>query len=112
MHERLSLRDMIVVFERLSNWREVQAFKTSYFDDIVFKTPLLGLKWYDLVDVLEKARDGVCLGAVRLRDIPENVCSRKAVPLDSESKAHGGRDKSREGARLSAASVVLVNFWI
>jgi hypothetical protein len=106
------LRDMIVVFERLSNWREVQALEASHFDDIVFKTPLLSLEWYDVVDVLEKARDGVCLGAVGIRDIPENVCSRKAIPLDSESKAHGGRDESREGARLSAASVLLVNFWI
>jgi hypothetical protein len=37
------IRDMVILFESLRNWREVQTLKATYFDDIVLKAPLLGL---------------------------------------------------------------------
>jgi hypothetical protein len=77
------LRDVIVILERLRNWREMQTLEASYFDNVVFKTPLLSLERYHLIDVLQKARDGVCLGAVCIWDVPENIGSRKIIPLDS-----------------------------
>jgi hypothetical protein len=54
-----------------------------------------------VVDVLEQARDGVSLGAVRLGDIPDYVGSRNAVPLYCQTKPHVGRVESREVALLA-----------
>jgi hypothetical protein len=34
---------MVVLFESLRNWREVQTLKAAHLDNIVLKTPLLGL---------------------------------------------------------------------
>jgi hypothetical protein len=101
---------MVILFERLRNWREVQALKAAHFDDIVLKTPLLSLQRYYVVDVLEQARDGVRRGADCVWYIPENVRERKAVPLDCQSKAHVGRVESRAFAR-AVTFTLLVNFW-
>jgi hypothetical protein len=93
---------MVVVLECLRNWREVQTLEPPYLDNIVLQSPLLCLERYDVVDVFEKACDGVCLRAVRVWHIPENVRSRKAVALYCEPQAHVGRVQSREVALSSS----------
>ena len=107
------LRDMVVLLECLRHRREVQTLETSYFDDIVLQSPLLCLERYDEVDVFEKACDGVCLGAVRVRDVPKNIRGWETVALYREPQTHVARVESREVARSSVLSpvVVLVNFW-
>jgi hypothetical protein len=90
---------MVVISERLHDWGKVQTLKASDFNDIVLKTPLLCLERDYVVDVLEQACDGICLGTVRVRYIPKNARRRQAIPLDCQPKAHVEHVESRELAR-------------
>jgi hypothetical protein len=103
-------RDMVIIFERLRDWSEVQTLESSDFNDIVLKTPLLCLKRDYVVDVLEQACDGICLCTVRVRYVPKDICRRQAIPLNCQSKAHVGRVESREMARCRQL-LLLVHFW-
>ena len=99
---------MVVLFQCLCNGREMQTFEAGDFNDIVLQPPVLCLERYDVVDVFEQARDGVCLRAVRLGHVPEHVGGGQAVPLYCQSKPHLGRVESRVFAlSLLACS----NFW-
>jgi hypothetical protein len=101
---------MVVVLERLRDWRKVQTLKAAHFDDIVLQAPLLGFQRDHVVDVLEEAGDGVGLGAGRLWHVPEHVGRGDAVSLYRESKPHVGRVESREVALVVASSSLPVNF--
>jgi hypothetical protein len=85
------LPDMVVILECLRNWREVQTLEPSYFDDIMLQAPVLCLERDYVVDVFEQAGDSVCLRAVGLGHVPEDVGGGNVVPLDGEAEAHGGR---------------------
>jgi hypothetical protein len=92
------LPNMVVILECLRNGREVQTLETSHFDDIMLQAPLLCFQRYYVVDIFEKAGDGIRLRAVRLWHVPEDVRSRNVVPLDCEPETHVGRVESREVA--------------
>jgi hypothetical protein len=89
---------VVVILQRLSNRREVQALEATHLDDVVLQAPLLGLQRYHVVDVLQQAGDCVSLGAVRFRDVPEHVGGGDAVSLNSESEAHAEHVESRKVA--------------
>jgi hypothetical protein len=99
------LPNMVVILECLRNRREMQTLEASHLDDIVLQAPVLSLERYYVIDVFEQAGDGVCLRAVRLGHVPENVGGRNVVPLDGESEAHGGRVWVALGRALSKSLV-------
>lgn len=73
----------------------MQTFEAAYLDNIMLEAPLLCFQWYNVVDVLEKACDGVSLEAIRFGYIPQNIGSGQAIALHCQSEAHVGRVESR-----------------
>jgi hypothetical protein len=92
------LPNMVVIFECLCNGREVQTLEASHLDDIMLQAPVLCFQRYYVVDIFEKAGDGIRLRAVRFGYVPEDVRSRNVIPLDGEPETHVGRVESREVA--------------
>ena len=87
---------MVVLLQGLHHGRKVQTLEPPNLDGVVLQTPLAGLQRDDKVDVLEQARDGVGLGAVRIRHAPQDIGGRQAVSLDRQSETHLGRVASRK----------------
>jgi hypothetical protein len=71
-----SLRDKIILFQRLGNGGEVQTFKALHFNYIVLQPPMLSLQRDDVVDIFEQARNCVCQWTTSLRNVPQDICRR------------------------------------